>query len=89
MDAIEEENLDLIAGTLKEIYRKIHATLQSPVTSYKSLVEILLNGPDYLIDVAILENIVWQAEVIDPGLGADARIVLDEAIRGHTEDPDT
>ncbi|KAK1921884.1 hypothetical protein DB88DRAFT_548271 [Papiliotrema laurentii] len=84
-------------STLREIYRKFESDLSTlrhdrPTRRAKdlsSLLGVLLNGPDYLIDVATLENIVWQAEVIDPGLGADARQVLTQAIRGQARDPDT
>jgi hypothetical protein len=37
-------------------------------------------GPDYLIDVTIVEAIIWQAEVIDPQFGGEIRGVLDKAV---------
>lgn len=37
-------------------------------------------GPDYLIDVTLVELIIWQAEVIDPNFGAELREVLDQAV---------
>ena len=37
-------------------------------------------GPDYLIDIALVEAIIWYAEVIDPSYGATIRKVLDNAI---------
>lgn len=41
---------------------------------------IHLIGPDYLIDVAIIEAIIWQAEIIDSSFAADVRKVLDRAV---------
>jgi hypothetical protein len=37
-------------------------------------------GPDYLIDIGLVECMIWQAEVIDPGYGADIRNLLHEAV---------
>ena len=37
-------------------------------------------GPDYLIDVTIIEAIIWQAEIIDPNIGGEIRQVLDRAV---------
>lgn len=37
-------------------------------------------GPEYLIDIGLIECIIWQAEVIDPNYGADIRNLLDEAV---------
>ena len=54
-----------------------------------TLLQVLLEGPDYLIDVALVEAIVWQGEVIDSGLGADIRQVLDRAVLDQANDPGT
>lgn len=46
-----------------------------------------LQGPDYLIDVAIIETIIWHAEVIDPGLGAEIRNILHGAQSDRETEP--
>lgn len=37
-------------------------------------------GPDRLIDVTIIEAIIWQAEIIDPNFAGDIRRILDQAV---------
>jgi len=44
-------------------------------------------GPDYLIDVTILEAIIWQAEVIDPNFGGEIRGVVDQAVADQGDQP--
>jgi len=83
-------------GTLREIYQKIQAGLQDAngmsgqdaSDTLSTLVQVLLEGPDYLIDVSI-EAIVWQAEVIDPNFGAEIRQVLDRTVAGPPNEPST
>jgi len=52
------------------------------------LMQVLLEGPDYLIDVSILEAVIWQAEVIDPNFGGDVRSILDQTV-ARPNDPAT
>jgi hypothetical protein len=76
------------AGTLTEIYIRVASRLadvkdrseDNVKRSLRTLVQVLQEGPDYLIDVAIIEAIIWQAEVIDPQFGGEIRGVLDRAI---------
>ena len=42
-------------------------------------------GPDYLIDLIILEAITWQAEVIDSNFAGDMREVLDRAAANQAD----
>ena len=45
-------------------------------------------GPDYLIDIAIVECIVWQAEVIDPAYGVRMQRKLDAAVAAQVDLPE-
>lgn len=42
-------------------------------------------GPDYLIDIGLIECVAWQAEVIDPIYGANIRNLLDEAVKAQVD----
>ncbi|KAK4686644.1 hypothetical protein P7C73_g3490, partial [Tremellales sp. Uapishka_1] len=44
-----------------------------------------MSGPDYLINVILVEAIIWQAEVIDPSFGAEIRQVLDKVVAEQPE----
>jgi hypothetical protein len=42
-------------------------------------------GAEYLIDVAIVECVIWQAEVIDPGHGAVLKRELQQAVQAELD----
>lgn len=54
-----------------------------------ALVQVLIEGPDYLIDVSIIEAVVWQAEVIDSNFGGEVRQIFDQTVAEHPKDPAT
>lgn len=54
-----------------------------------ALVQVLIEGPDYLIDVSIIEAVVWQAEVIDSNFSGEVRQILDQTVAEHPNDPAT
>ena len=93
MNEVEKTELTR-AGTLKEVYLKVEAGLQdvkgmSPTDASETLntlLQVVLEGPDYLIDVSIIEAIVWQAEVIDSNFGGDVRQILDQAVAQQPTD---
>ena len=82
-----------MGDTLLEIYRKVEKGLDdagrlnnaSAAAGLETLLQVLQEGPDYLIDIAIIEAVVWQAEVIDPSLGAEIRQVLDKAVADRND----
>jgi hypothetical protein len=45
----------------------------------------LFSGPDYLLDIALIEAIIWQAEVIDSSFGAQIREILNKAVRDQPD----
>lgn len=55
--------------------------------AFERLVEVLAEGPDYLIDITLVEAIVWQGEVIDSGFGAEIQQVLDKAVLEQANNP--
>ena len=81
---------------MRDIYLKVESGLQNvkgnqPTDASETLttlMQVLLEGPDYLIDVSILEAVIWQAEVIDPNFGGDMRSILDQAV-ARPNDPAT
>ncbi|WVO17694.1 hypothetical protein L204_105392 [Cryptococcus depauperatus] len=78
--------------TLEQIYTKIDIEVENitklPETNAKdtlaTLVQVLQEGPDYLIDVCLLSAIVWYAEIIDPSFAAGIRQILDKAIENKS-----
>ena len=82
---------------MKEIYTQLHAGLQDAkgmltgdaCATLSTLTQVLLEGPDYLLDVSIIEAIVWQAEVIDPNFGAEIKQILDKTMAGPPNEPAT
>lgn len=61
--------------SLNEVLRE--GELQSPQSSS--------SGPDYLLDIAILECVIWQAEVIDPTFGADLKRRLQACVQNQAD----
>ncbi|ORY35380.1 hypothetical protein BCR39DRAFT_509164 [Naematelia encephala] len=74
--------------TLSDIYTKVSSALSAvqfashstSISTLQTLLQVLTEGPDYLIDVTIIEAIIWQAEVIDSQFGSEVREVLDNAV---------
>nr|XP_031860099.1 uncharacterized protein CI109_004463 [Kwoniella shandongensis]KAA5527171.1 hypothetical protein CI109_004463 [Kwoniella shandongensis] len=79
--------------TLHEIYSKLGTSLQDvqsmPPTvardTLETLVQVLQEGPDYLIDIILISAIISQAEMIDTSYASDLRHILDRAIDSQTD----
>ncbi|EIW67349.1 hypothetical protein TREMEDRAFT_33729 [Tremella mesenterica DSM 1558] len=79
--------------TLIEIYSKVEKGIRdaarmkdtSARESLNTLILVLQEGPDYLIDIILIESIIFQAEIIDPSFGAQMRQVLDKAIAKQSD----
>lgn len=74
--------------TLQQIYAKVDGEINNladlPDTVARdtlvTLVQVLQEGPDYLIDVCLISNIVWYAKIVDLSYAASIQHMLDKAI---------
>ncbi|ODN92795.1 hypothetical protein L198_05590 [Cryptococcus wingfieldii CBS 7118] len=78
--------------TLQQIYGKINNQIKG-VSSLPdgeaygalcSMVQVLQEGPDYLIDIILISAIVWYAETIDSSYTASLRQILETAIASQS-----
>ncbi|GFZ49363.1 hypothetical protein JCM24511_07483 [Saitozyma sp. JCM 24511] len=68
-------------ATLSQIYEKAASDLRNirnvpgerARDRIATILQVLAEGPDYLLDIALIEAIIWQAEVIDSSFGAQIR----------------
>ncbi|ORX38667.1 hypothetical protein BD324DRAFT_375833 [Kockovaella imperatae] len=79
-------------ATLRDIYLKAESGLRKLSSSRKNsestdklegFVQVLSEGPDYLIDIALIEAIIRYVEVVDLSCGVEIRSELDRAIADH------
>ncbi|ODN78937.1 hypothetical protein L202_04456 [Cryptococcus amylolentus CBS 6039] len=78
--------------TLQQIYGKINDQIKGVSSlpdgeaqdALSSMVQVLQEGPDYLIDICLISAIVWYAEIIDSSYAASLRQILETAIASQS-----
>ncbi|OWT39140.1 hypothetical protein C362_03305, partial [Cryptococcus neoformans Bt1] len=79
--------------TLQQIYAKVDGEIKNVAAlpdivardTLMTLVQVLQEGPDYLIDVCLISNIVWYTEIVDISYAASIQHVLDKAINQKSD----
>ncbi|RSH81411.1 hypothetical protein EHS25_006943 [Saitozyma podzolica] len=81
-------------ATLSQIYEKAASDLRKIRNApgetagrdrIATILHVLAEGPDYLLDIALIEAIIWQAEVIDSSFGAGIWEILNKAVRDQPD----
>ncbi|OXG49322.1 hypothetical protein J010_03683 [Cryptococcus neoformans] len=79
--------------TLQQIYAKVDGEIKNVAAlpdivardTLMTLVQVLQEGPDYLIDVCLISNIIWYTEIVDISYAASIQHVLDKAINQKSD----
>ncbi|KAK8854924.1 hypothetical protein IAR55_003663 [Kwoniella newhampshirensis] len=79
--------------TLQQIYDKLETSLQDVATmpptvardTLIALVQVVQEGPDYLIDIILISTIIFQAEIIDMSFAFEIRQILERAIDNQSD----